>query len=160
MTPNSPPAAKAAPAASPAATPAVKALPVATPATKPFWEGTQAGELRVQRCTDCSQAYLYPRPRCPQCGSANVTWIKTAGRGSLHSYVISHMAAPGWEGEVPYVIAVVKLDEGPRMLSNLRGVAADPAALELDMPLEVVFEARGNMMLPLFKPAATKGASK
>jgi uncharacterized OB-fold protein len=64
------------------------------------------------------------------------------------------MAAPGWEGEVPYVIAVVKLDEGPRMLSNLVGVPADPAALTLDMPLEVVFEPRGNVMLPLFKPAA------
>ena len=55
---------------------------------------------------------------------------------------------------MPYVIAVVKLDEGPRMLSNLVGVPADPAALTLDMPLEVVFEPRGNVMLPLFKPAA------
>jgi len=72
--------------------------------------------------------------------------------------VINHMPAPGWEGEVPYVIAVVQLDEGPRMMSNLVGVPADPAALELDMPLEVTFEARGNMMLPLFKRAGTGGA--
>jgi uncharacterized OB-fold protein len=79
----------------------------------------------------------------------------------LYSYVINHMAAPGWQGEVPYVIAVVQLDEGVRILSNLVGIAPDPAALELDMPLEVVFEARGNMTLPLFKSAAaSKGASK
>lgn len=139
--------------------PAAKMVPIPTPATKPFWEGTQAGELRVQHCKACDARFLYPRIRCPQCGSDKTDWVKTNGRGTLYSYVISHMAAPGWEGEVPYVIAVVKLDEGPRMLSNLKGVPADPAALELDMPLEVVFEPRGNMMLPLFKPAA-KGASK
>jgi uncharacterized protein len=135
--------------------PAAKAVPVPTPVTKPYWEATQAGELRIPRCTDCGMHFMYPRPRCPHCGSANLTWVKTAGRGTLYSYVINHMAAPGWEGDVPYVIAVVKLHEGPRMLSNLVGVPADPAALTLDMPLEVVFEPRGNVMLPLFKPAAS-----
>jgi uncharacterized OB-fold protein len=63
------------------------------------------------------------------------------------------MAAPGWQGETPYVIAVVQLEEGPRMLSNLVGVPADPAALVLDMPLEVTFQVRGDKTLPLFKPA-------
>jgi hypothetical protein len=136
-----------------------KAVPIATPVTKPFWEGTAAGELRVQRCGACQTAFLYPRIRCPHCGSDQVNWIRASGRGRLYSYVINHMAAPGWQGEVPYVIAVVQLEEGPRMLSNLVGIAPDPAALELDMPLEVTFQARGNMTLPLFK-AAAKGASK
>ncbi len=139
--------------------PAAKAVPVPTPTTKPFWDGTQAGELRVQQCDACHEHFLYPRIRCPFCGSDKTTWVKTSGRGRLFSYVINHMAAPGWEGEVPYVIAVVQLDEGPRMMSNLLGVPADPAALELDMPLEVVFEPRGNMVLPLFKPVG-KGAAK
>lgn len=135
------------------AKPVPKAVPVPTPATRAFWEGTQAGELRIQKCGDCGHHFLYPRSHCPQCGSAKVGWIKTRGRGTLYSFVINHMPAPGWEGEVPYIIAVVKLDEGPRMLSSLQGVPADPAQVELDMPLEVVFEARGNMMLPMFKPA-------
>ena len=137
-----------------------KAVPAATPTTKPFWDGTLAGELRIQRCTACAKHYLYPRTHCPNCGSAKTEWVKASGRGRLYSYVISHMAAPGWEGEVPYVIAVVQLDEGPRMLSNLVGMPADPAALVLDTPLQVVFEARGNMMLPLFKPADAAAKAK
>jgi uncharacterized OB-fold protein len=106
--------------------PAAKAVPVPTPTTKPFWEGTAAGELRVQQCDGCHKHFLYPRVRCPFCGSDKTTWVATSGRGRLFSYVINHMPAPGWEGEVPYVIAVVQLDEGPRMMSNLIGVPADP----------------------------------
>lgn len=132
---------------------AAKARPVPTPTTNPFWEGTRAGELRLPRCEACDRTFLYPRIRCPFCGSPRIAWLRASGRGSLHSYVINHMPAPGWEGEVPYVIAVVRLEEGPRMLSNLVGVAPDPEALELDMPLEVVFEPRGDVVLPLFKPA-------
>lgn len=141
-----------------ASPPPAKAVPIATPVTKPFWEGTAAGELRVQRCGACQTAFLYPRIRCPKCGSEQVAWIRASGRGRLYSYVINHMAAPGWQGEVPYVIAVVQLEEGPRMLSNLVGIAPDPAALHLDMPLEVTFQPRGNMMLPLFKSASTGAA--
>lgn len=130
-----------------------KMVPVATPASQPFWDGTQVGELRLQHCTDCGHHFLYPRLSCPSCGSRKTDWVRATGRGRLYSFVISHMAAPGWQGETPYVIAVVQLEEGPRMLSNLVGVPADPAALVLDMPLEVTFQARGDKMLPLFKPA-------
>ena len=139
---------------------AAKALPVPTPTTKPFWEGTRAGELRLPHCEACDRKFLYPRIRCPFCGSDRLGWVRASGRGNLHSYVINHMPAPGWEGEVPYVIAVVQLEEGPRMLSNLVGVAPEPEALELDMPLEVVFEPRGDVVLPLFKPADSKEARR
>lgn len=131
---------------------AAKAVPVPTPTTQPYWDGTQAGELRLQQCGDCTKHVFYPRVRCPNCGSAKLAWVATSGRGRLYSYVINHMPPPGWEGDVPYVVAVVQLDEGPRMLSNLVGVPPDPAALVLDMPLEVVFEPRGERMLPLFRP--------
>jgi uncharacterized OB-fold protein len=146
-------------ASPPPAVPAqVKAVPVPTPATAPFWEGTKAGELRLQHCTPCGNIFFYPRIRCPKCGSAEVTWKPVSGKAKLYSYVISHIAAPGWAGEVPYVIALVELAEGPRMMSSLRGVAADPAALPLDMPLEVVFEERGDQVLALFTPVnTTKG---
>jgi uncharacterized OB-fold protein len=130
-----------------------KAVPQPTPTTAPYWEGTKAGELRLQHCADCRKYIFYPRIRCPHCGSANIPWEATSGRGKLHSYVINHVAAPGWQGETPYVIAIVELDEGPRMMSNLVGVAPDPEQLVLDMPLEVVFVPRGDQVLPLFQPA-------
>jgi len=74
----------------------------------------------------------------------------------LHTYVINHRAAPGFEP--PYAIAVVQLDEGPRMMSNIVGIESTPENLELDMALEVTFEPRGDMMLPVFQPST--GAAK
>ncbi|QBY55401.1 Zn-ribbon domain-containing OB-fold protein [Cupriavidus oxalaticus] len=129
-----------------------KPVPAPLPATRPFWEGAQAGELRVQLCDCCGKHVLYPRLRCPSCGADALSWVRASGRARLYSYVISHLAMPGWAGETPYVIAVVELEEGPRMMSSLVGVPADPAHLALDMPLEVAFEPRGETMLPVFKP--------
>jgi uncharacterized protein len=74
-------------------------------------------------------------------------------RATLYSYVISHRPAPGFAGEGPYAIAVVELDEGVRMMTNIVGTEITPEALELDMPLRVVFERRGDVHLPLFTPA-------
>jgi uncharacterized OB-fold protein len=78
--------------------------------------------------------------------------FKASGRGILYSYVINHRAAPGFEP--PYSIAVVELDEGPRMMTNIVGTPQTPEALQLDMPVEVVFERFGDeITLPLFRPA-------
>lgn len=129
------------------------AEPRPTPATAPFWEGTRAGELRLQRCSGCSGYVFYPRIRCPHCGDDQLRWVRASGRGRLYSYVINHLPAPGWTGEVPYVIAIVELDEGPRMMTNLVDVAPVPEALPLDLRLEVVFVPRGDQFLPLFRPA-------
>lgn len=130
-----------------------KAVPQPLPGTQPFWEGTQAGELRLQVCDGCGMHVLYPRPHCHHCGAQALSWVRASGRARLHSYVINHLPMPGWSGQTPYVIAVVELEEGPRMMSNVVGVLPDPAHLPLDMPLEVVFEPRGEFMLPLFRPA-------
>ena len=135
-----------------------KPVPVPTPETQPFWDGCAAGELRIQRCTDCGKPYFYPRPVCPSCRSANVEWFTASGRATLYSYVINHRAAPGFADDAPYAIAVVQLEEGPRMMSNIRGLPATPEALELDMPLQVTFEARGNVSLPQFEPAGSPAA--
>jgi uncharacterized OB-fold protein len=135
-----------------------KAVPVPTPETQPFWDGCAAGELRIQRCTDCGKPYFYPRPVCPACGSRNVEWFTASGRATLYSYVINHRAAPGFAGDVPYAIAVVQLEEGPRMMSNIVGLPATPEALVLDMPLQVTFETRGDVSLPQFQPAETEAA--
>ena len=124
-------------------------LPKPTPETQHFWEGTAAGELRLQRCQACDHTYFPPQPFCPACASDDVEIVRASGRASLYSYVITHRAAPGFEA--PYVIAEVELEEGPRMLSNLVGIEPDPEVLELDLPLEVTFESFGDVTLPMFR---------
>src|SRR5258708_7944695 len=133
-----------------------KATPRPTPETQPYWDGARAGELRIQRCTDCGRFYFYPRPFCPICHSSDVEWVAVSGRARLHSYVINHRPAPGFEDEAPYAIAVVQLEEGPRMMTNIVGVPNTPEDLVLDMALEVVFEEQGGVCLPKFRPAISR----
>jgi uncharacterized protein len=128
-----------------------RALPVATPETQHFWDGTAAGELRLQRCRACGDAYFPPQPWCPHCASDDGEVFVASGEATLYSYVISHLPAPGFEA--PYVIAVVTLAEGPRMLTNLVGVEAVPDVMSLDLPLVVEFEPVGDVALPVFRPA-------
>jgi uncharacterized OB-fold protein len=130
-------------------------LPAPTPETRHFWEGTKAGELRLQRCDSCSHTYFPPRPFCPKCAARKVSVVKAAGKARLHSYVIHHRPAPGFTP--PYAIAVVELEEGPRMMTNIVGCPQTPDALVLDMPLEVTFEKQSEQVtLPFFKPAQAK----
>ena len=127
--------------------------PVVTPETKPFWDAAQEGELRIPRCNACGRHYFYHRPFCPHCFSDDVSWVRVSGRATLHSYVINHRPVPGWEDDGPYAIALVELEEGPRMATNIVGVPNTPEDLVLDMALEVCFEEQGGMMIPKFRPA-------
>ncbi len=130
-----------------------KPLPQPTPETQDFWDGAKAGELRLQRCNDCAKVYFPPRPFCPACASRSVSSFRASGRGRLYSYVINHRPAPGFEADAPYAVAVVELDEGPRMMTNITGVEQTPEALQLDMPVEVSFEAANEAIsLPKFRP--------
>ena len=130
----------------------VRPLPAPTPETKHFWEGTKAGELRLQRCDSCRHTYFPPRPFGPKCTSRKVSVVKAGGKGKLFSYVIHHRPVPGFKP--PYAIAVVQLAEGPRMMSNIVECEQTPEALQLDMELEVVFEKQNDTItLPLFRPA-------
>ena len=129
-----------------------RAIPKPTPETEHFWEGTRDGELRLQRCDDCASVYFPPRPFCPQCSSRDVSVFVASGRGVLDSYVINERPHPAFDG--PYSIALVRLEEGPRLMSNIICCEQTPEALQLDMPLEVAFEAISeDISLPLFKPA-------
>ena len=130
-----------------------KPAPVITPETRPFWDAVQNGELHVQRCSGCGKHYFYPRPFCPHCFSDDVAWVQVSGRATLHSYVINHRPVAGWEAEGPYAIAVVELEEGPRMATSIVGIPNTPEDLVLDMALEVCFEEQGGMRIPKFKPA-------
>ena len=126
--------------------------PTIYPETQFYWDGAKAGKLLLNACTACDGgAYFPPRHFCPKCGSRDVTVQEASGKGTLHSYVMSHMPAPGYEP--PFTVAVVMLEEGVKMMSNILDCPADPEALELDMALEVTFEARGDLMIPQFRPA-------
>ena len=126
-------------------------LPAPTPETQHFWEGCRAGELRLQRCGDCEHVYSPPRPFCPKCSSREVNIFAASGRGTLASYVINERPHPAF-GE-PHSIAIVQLEEGPKMASNVVGCPQTPEALQLDMSLQVTFEAVSeDITLPLFTP--------
>lgn len=125
-------------------------VPLNTPETAQFRQGAEIGELRIQTCRDCANSYFPPRPFCPDCGSRNVASVAASGRATLYSYIISHLPAPGFEP--PFAIAVVTLEEGPRMMTNIVGCDQTSDALQLDMDLEVTFRRRGGVMMPCFQP--------
>ncbi len=131
-----------------------KPLPRPTPETQEFWDGLKRHELRIQQCRDCRRHYFYPRPFCPRCHSQNVEWTTVSGRGTLETFVINHRPMRGFEDETPYVIAVVTLDEGPRMMTNLINVEPDPEHVQTDMAVEIVYDdVTDEVTLAKFQPA-------
>lgn len=129
-------------------------LPAPTPETRHFWDGTRNKELKLQRCDACDKVYFPPRPFCPGCSSRAVSVFSASGKAKLYSYVINHRSHPAFDG--PYAIAVVELEEGPRMMTNLVNTPQTPEALVLDMPLEVTFQqVNEDITLPLFQPVGS-----
>lgn len=118
----------------------------------PFWEWCRRHELRVQRCSGCGAWRHHPRPRCPACRSASFAWERASGRGTVASYTICHPPVlPAFADRVPYNAVVVRLDEGPFLVSNLVDCANDD--IEIDMPVEVVFvDVHEHLTLPQFRP--------
>ena len=115
-----------------------------------FWEGVEAGELRIQRCTKCSALRHPPGPACPECGSLDWDTVAASGRGTIYSYVVPHYP-PVPMFEYPYIVVLVELEEGVRFVSNVVDVA--PEAVEIGMPVEVVFtKVDDELTLPLFRP--------
>ncbi|MBW2496306.1 MAG: Zn-ribbon domain-containing OB-fold protein [Deltaproteobacteria bacterium] len=106
--------------------------------TEPFWEGTRAGKLLLQRCRDCGHWRWTPQLACPACWSEAYEWSEASGRGSLYSYTLIHRPVDPARFEAPYLLAIVALEEGPHMLTNL--VECTPEQARIDMPVEVRFE--------------------
>ncbi len=130
-----------------------KPVPAVTPWGMPFWEGTRQGKLMIQRCSDCGKNIFYPRLVCPHCFSDNVGWVQASGRGTVYSYTVVQNNAPSaFLADIPYVVAVIRLEEGVQMLSNI--VGCDFNDLRCDMPVEVTFEKlTDEFTLPKFRPA-------
>jgi uncharacterized OB-fold protein len=129
-------------------------LPYATIDTKPFWDGCLEGRLLLQRCSACGALRHPPSPICPECLSDAHEWIPSRGRGTVYTFTVVREARRGWEKLVPYVLAVIALEEGPRVLSNVVNIA--PEQVTIGMPVEVTFaELDGSTKLPLFQPVAS-----
>ncbi len=126
-------------------------LPQPTPETQPYFDALKQHTLMIQRCKVCAQAYFYPRPFCPDCFSFDTEWFEASGKGTLYSFVINYRPPPGF-GAKPYVIAVVELEEGPHMMTNLVGVEPDPDKIRCDMPVEIVYDdVTDDVTLPKFR---------
>ncbi len=133
------------------------ALPFPDPQTaeaKHFFAAAAEDRLELQRCAACGRVWFFPRPACVACGAQDWVWFKASGRGTLHSYSVVHRApSPEFRARVPYVVALVDLEEGPRMMTNIVGAGALEVAI--GDALEVTFEDRGEgRKLPQFRRIA------
>jgi uncharacterized OB-fold protein len=119
---------------------------------EPFFEAAKEGKLLIQSCPSCGRKQFYPRKICIHCGSAEVEWVEASGRGAVHTFTVIHQQGmPGWRDEVPYVSAIIDLEEGVRMTANV--VDCAPADVRVEMPVEVTFVDEGMYVLPKFRPA-------
>ena len=116
-----------------------KPLPQPNEASRLFWEGTRAHKLRLQRCRDCGKYIFYPRVICPFCLSEHLDWVTASGKGRVYSYTVVRRAMhPAFQEDVPYVLAIVELDEGPRLTTNIVGVT--PEEMRVDMPVQATYD--------------------
>lgn len=128
----------------------LKPIPEPTLESRPYWDGLNEFRLRLQKCGNCGKVRHYPRPLCDACYSFDVTWIDATGRGKVHSWTVAHHAFhPGFQAELPCVLAIVDLDEGVRMNAPLRGV--EPGEMKIGLPVKITFEpAQDGLTLPAF----------
>lgn len=126
-----------------------------TPEAQPYWDGLKENKLMLPKCDDCGKPFFYPRVLCPNCHSRNISWMQASGRGKLYSFQIAHRSLNrAFKVELPCVLAIIELEEGPRMMSNLINIEPDPNVVKCDMPVEVVFEKQNDdITLALFQPA-------
>jgi uncharacterized OB-fold protein len=116
-----------------------KPLPVPSELSRPYWDGLKEGRLCLQRCRACGEHVFYPRPHCPACLSTELDWVEMSGRGKVYSYTVVRRAMnPAFADDVPYVYAIVELDEGPRVMTNV--VNCPPEDVRVDMPVRAIFD--------------------
>lgn len=124
--------------------------PVVNADSLPYWNAAREQRLVIRQCKSCHQLHFMPRHLCPHCWSDDLEWIDAKGQGSIHSFTVIHRASdPAFASQVPYVLALIELDEGPRMMANILGKDALSAAI--GDRVQVTFESRGpEAKLPQF----------
>jgi uncharacterized OB-fold protein len=130
-----------------------KPLPVVDPESAPYWAALKERRLILKHCRDCGRHHFYPRALCPHCHSDALEWSDARGTGSIYSYTVARRpAGPAFKADAPYVVAVVELDEGARMMTNI--VTDDVESVRIGQRVVVAFEAvTDEITLPKFKAA-------
>ena len=129
-----------------------KSIPIPDGDSRIYWDGCNEEKLLIQHCVDCNNHIIYPRVVCPYCMSDRLEWIESSGKGKVYSFTIARRGAgPAFVDDTPYVVALVDLDEGVRMMSNIINI--DIEEVRCEMPVEVVFREREGMKIPMFQPA-------
>ena len=121
--------------------------------SRPFWDAAKRHQMVLPRCKTCANLFFYPRELCPNCYSSDTEWVGVSGKGRLYSYTVVYQPAhPAFQPDTPYIYAIVQLDEGPRIPTNLVDCEIEDA--RIDMPVEVAFEdVSDDATLGMFKPA-------
>lgn len=131
-------------------------LPVPDAETEEYWTAARAGRLLIKDCRACGRAFFYPRAYCPRCWSPDTVWREASGRGTVYTFTVVHQNdLPPFRDRIPYVVAVIELEEGVRMTANVEGI--DPEQVRCGMPVRVAFreEPRGDddvVSIPVFRP--------
>lgn len=128
-----------------------KPLPSPNPATLPYWSATREHRLSIPKCEDCGQFHFYPRSHCPHCGSGRLTWQDVSGKGTVFSWTeVFRAPSKAFTGDVPYIVAVVELDEGPHLMSRI--VRAAGEEIHVGQKVAVEFEdVAEDLSLPVFR---------
>jgi uncharacterized OB-fold protein len=127
-------------------------LPAIDDETRPYWDAAREGRLVLQRCTACGRHVFYARALCPHCHRGPLEWVDASGGGEVYSFTVARRSAsPAFAHLVPYVVALIDLDEGVRMLATLR--VDDPEQARVGQRVRVAFEELGEVTLPVFEPA-------
>ena len=133
-----------------------KSLPLPTPTvlTREFWMSAKKRKLVFQYCSKCKMLQSYPKPWCSECGSEELSWKEVSGEGTVYSYTIPRQVidnSPAFEKNLPFVVAIVQLEEGPRLYSNIIGLP--PEDVRIGMKVGVIFEdVSSDIALPKFRP--------
>jgi uncharacterized protein len=135
-------------------TPEGKPLPELTDLTRPFWSAARKRRLMMQKCGRCGTLDFLPKPWCIECGHLGLEWIEVKPQGSVYSHTVAYtvmMNYPGWKSDLPLVMCLIELDDGPRMYGQLTGCA--PESVRIGMRVEAYFEDLGEEAgIPKFRP--------
>ncbi|MDE3074773.1 MAG: Zn-ribbon domain-containing OB-fold protein [Chloroflexota bacterium] len=131
----------------------MKILPAASALTQPYWDGARQHKLMFQQCRACGTNWHPPMPICPECHSRDIGWIEAGGHGIVYSFtIVHHPTHPAFQEKVPYVVAIVQLDEGPRVVTNI--LNCDVHAVHGGMSVSVTYQdVTDSLSLPQFEPA-------
>jgi len=134
-------------------TPLPATAPEIDPDSAPFWEAAAEDRLVLPHCRACRTVIWFPRSICPVCHHRGIDWVEASGRGTIYSHTVCHRGPGPWAEHVPYVIAYVELEEGPRVLTNVVDVAPDD--VKVGDPVVAVFERAGDTKVLRFRPGGS-----